>query len=277
MVVHTVSQRSVSVRRFRCRWRSTASSRRRSSTTSIPRPICTTYSPVSIGIASRSVSACPCRKPHPDWSASANRMMLRWDGGSPYSTAQLLCVAIQVQGAAEAEILVLRHQINVLRRKAPRRVLLTSVDRLIFVSLYRLVPTTLDALAIIKPETIVRWHRRGFGAYWRWKYRSRGGRPNTEVEIRQLIRQMSLDNPLWGAPQFHGELLKPEIDVDQTTVTKYMVRHRRPPSQGWRTFLRNHADGIASIDLFVVPTAPFRLLQRFLMLRHGGGNSCPSA
>lgn len=169
----------------------------------------------------------------------------------------------------EAEILVLRHQINILRRKAPRRVLLTSVDRLIFVSLYRLVPTTLDALAIIKPETIVRLHRRGFGAYWRWKSRSRGGRPKTEVEIRQLIRQMSLDNLLWGAPRIHGELLKLGIDVGQTTVAKYMVRHRRPPSQSWRTFLRNHADGIASIDLFVVPTASFRLLYGFLMLRHG--------
>jgi transposase InsO family protein len=168
----------------------------------------------------------------------------------------------------EAEILVLRHQISILRRKAPRRVLLTSIDRLIFVWLYRLVPTTLDALAIIKPQTIVRLHRRGFGAYWRWKSRSRGGRPKTDIEIRQLIRQMSLHNPLWGAPRIHGELLKLGFEVGQSTVAKYMARHRRPPSQGWRTFLRNHADGIASIDLFVVPTASFRLLYGFLMLRH---------
>jgi len=168
----------------------------------------------------------------------------------------------------EAEILILRQQINILRRKTPRRVFLTNVDRLIFVSFYRYVPTTLDALAIIKPETIIRWHRRGFRAYWRWKSRARGGRPKTAVEIRQLIRQMSLDSPLWGAARIHGELLKLGIDVGQTTVAKYMTRHRRPPSQGWRTFLRNHAEGIASIDLFVVPTASFRLLYGFLMLRH---------
>ncbi len=168
----------------------------------------------------------------------------------------------------EAEILILRQQINVLRRKAPKRVFLTNVDRLIFVLLYRLVPTTLDALAIIKPETVVRLHRHGFRAYWRWKSWSRGGRPKTTAEIRRLIREMSLANPLWGAPRIHGELLKLGIDVGQTTVAKYMARSRRPPSQGWKTFLQNHAEGIASIDLFVVPTVSFRLLYGFLMLRH---------
>jgi len=184
----------------------------------------------------------------------------------------LLCSALaslfKCRARLEAEVLVLRQQINVLRRKAPKRVCLTNVDRLVFVSLVRLVPTIRDALAIIKPETVIRWHRAGFRAYWRWKSRSRGGRPKTEVEIRQLIRQMSLANSLWGAPRIHGELLKLGIDVGQTTVAKYMVRHRRPPSQGWRTFLQNHADGIASIDLFVVPTASFRLLYGFIMLRH---------
>jgi len=169
----------------------------------------------------------------------------------------------------EAEILVLRHQLNILRRKAPRRIYFTNVDRLIFVSLYRLAPTVLDAFTIIKPETIVQWHRRGFRAYWRWQSRSRGGRPKKDVEIRRLIREMSLENPFWGAPRIHGELLKLGINVGQTTVAKYMVRHRRPPSQGWRTFLRNHAEGIASIDLFVVPTASFRLLYGFLILQHG--------
>ncbi|MSO94085.1 MAG: transposase [Rhodospirillales bacterium] len=185
----------------------------------------------------------------------------------------LLCSALaslfKCRARLGVEILALRHQINILRRKAPRRVLLTSVDRLIFVSLYRLVPTIRDALAIVKPETVVRWHRAGFRVYWRWKSRSCGGRPKTAVEICRLIREMSLANPLWGAPRIHGELLKLGIDVGQTTVAKYMVRHRRPPSQGWQTFLRNHADGIASIDLFVVPTASFRLLYGFLMLRHG--------
>ncbi len=122
---------------------------------------------------------------------------------------------------------------------------------------------------IVKPETVIRWHRAGFRSFWRWKSRSRGGRPKVLLEIRQLIRAMSLANPLWGAPRIHGELLKLGIDVGQTSVAKYMARHRRPPSQGWKTFLRNHADGIGSIDLFVVPTLSFRMLYGLLILRHG--------
>ena len=172
----------------------------------------------------------------------------------------------------EAEILALRQQINVLRRKAPRRVSFTNVDRALFVSLYRLAPSILDALTIIRPETILRWHRKGFRTYWRWKSRSLGGRLQTSPEIRKLIREMSLANPFWGAPRIHGELIKLRIDVGQTTVAKYMARHRRPPSQGWKTFLRNHAQGIVSIDLFVVPTASFRLLYGLLILGHGRRN-----
>src|SRR5439155_19507580 len=107
------------------------------------------------------------------------------------------------------------------------------------------------------------WHRAGFRAYWRWKSSARGGRPKTPLEIRQLIRDMSIANSLWGAPRIHGELLMLGIDVGQTTVAKYMVRPSRPPSQGWKTFLRNHTDGIASMDLFVVPTISFRLLYGF--------------
>jgi transposase InsO family protein len=103
---------------------------------------------------------------------------------------------------------------------------------------------------------------------WRWKSRPRGGRPQTPADIRRLIREMSADNPLWGAPRIHGELLKLGIDVGQTTVAKYMAKRRRPPSQGWKTFLRNHADGIASMDLFVVPTISFQLLYGLLILRH---------
>ncbi len=130
--------------------------------------------------------------------------------------------------------------------------------------LYRLAPSVLDALKILKPETVIRWHRAGFRAYWRWKSRPRGGRPKIPREIRQLIRDMSVANP----PRIHGELLKLGINVGQTAVAKYMARRRRPPSQGWKTFLRNHADGIASIDLFVVPTISFRLLYGFLILQH---------
>jgi len=168
----------------------------------------------------------------------------------------------------EAEILVLRHQLNVLRRKLPKRLAFRSTDRLVFAGLYRLAPGVLDALKILKPETVIRWHRAGFRAYWRWKSRARGGRPNTPPEIRQLIRDMSLANPLWGAPRIHGELLMLGIDVGQTTVAKYMAKSRRPPVQGWKTFVRNHTDGIASMDLFVVPTISFRLLYGFLILQH---------
>jgi hypothetical protein len=108
----------------------------------------------------------------------------------------------------EAEILVLRQQINVLRRTAPKRLLLSSIDRLIFVGLYRLFPDVRGGLAIVKPDTLIRWHRAGFRAYWRWKSRTRGGRPKVPPEIRRLIRDISLANPLWGAPRIHGELLK---------------------------------------------------------------------
>ena len=124
--------------------------------------------------------------------------------------------------------------------------------------------TARDALAIVQPATVIRWHRAGFRAYWRWKSRARGGRPTVPLEVRRLIRAMSLANPLWGAPRMHGELLKLGIDVGQTSVTKYMARRRRPPSQGWRTFLRNHADGIVAMDLFVVPTISFQLLPEWI-------------
>jgi transposase InsO family protein len=172
------------------------------------------------------------------------------------------------RAALEAEILVLRHQLSVLRRKSPTRVSFSNIDRLVFAGLYRLAPGVLDAVKIVKPETVIRWHRAGFRAYWRWKSRPRGGRPTTPAEIRQLIGEMSVANPLWGAPRIHGELLKLGIDVGQTTVAKYMTRRRRPPSQGWKAFLRNHADGIASMDLFVVPTISFSLLYGFLILQH---------
>src|SRR4030081_711693 len=182
----------------------------------------------------------------------------------------LACVLTRLfrsRARLEAEILVLRHQLNILERKSTERVEFKRIDRLVVTVLYRLVPGVLDALKILKPETVIRWHRAGFRAYWRWKSRSRGGRPKTPLEVRQLIRDMSIENPLWVAPRIHGELLKLGIDVGQTTVAKYMARGRRPPSQGWKRFLRNHADGIASMDLFVVPTISFRLLYGFLVLR----------
>jgi transposase InsO family protein len=164
--------------------------------------------------------------------------------------------------------MALRHQLTVLQRKVPTRPAFRNADRLIFSLLYRVAPSTLSALTIVKPETVIGWHRAGFRAWWRWKSRPRRGRPQTSIEIRQLIRAVSLANPLWGAPRIHGELLKIGIDVGQTTVAKYMARRRGPPSQGWKTFLRNHADGIVAMDLFVVPTMSFELLYALLILRH---------
>jgi hypothetical protein len=168
----------------------------------------------------------------------------------------------------QAEILLLRHQVNVLRRSATRRPRPTSGDRLLFVWLYRLWPGVLRSLTILRPETVVRWHRAGFRAYWRWKSQGRAGRPTIGKDVRDLIHEISLANPLWGAPRVHGELLKLGIEVAQSTVSKYMAKGGRPPSQSWWTFLRNHADGIASVDLFVVPTITFRLLYGLVVLRH---------
>src|SRR6478672_9741026 len=127
------------------------------------------------------------------------------------------------QASLQAEILTLRHQLNVLRRKSPQRLTFTSIDRLVFAGLYRLAPGLLDALKIVRPETVIRWHRAGFRAYWRWKSRPRGGRPKTPLEIRQLISRDQSRQPIWGAPRIHGELLKLGIDVGQTTVAKYMA------------------------------------------------------
>src|SRR5260221_14429829 len=167
----------------------------------------------------------------------------------------------------EAENATLRHQLAVLRRKLKGRAHLTNNDRWFFVQIYRWFPSILPVLMIIRPETLVRWHRAGFRRCWRWRSRSPGGRPPIEAELRALIRQMSRENLLWGAPRIHGELLKLGFELAQSSVAKYMVKHRGPPSQGWRTFLRNHAPDIAAMDLFVVPTIGFRMLYGFVIVR----------
>src|SRR6266550_2455365 len=136
----------------------------------------------------------------------------------------------------EAENAALRHQLIVLQRKVRGRVQLTNGDRLFLVLLYRWFPSVLRAITIIRPETLVRWHRAGFRHYWRWKSRSFGGRPQIDADLRALIRRMSVDNPLWGAPRIHGELLKLGFEVAQSSVAKYMVKRCGPPSQGWRLF-----------------------------------------
>ena len=182
--------------------------------------------------------------------------------------AYFLTSLLKSKRRLEAEVVVLRHQLNVLRRAAPSKLRLTFTDRLILVWLYRLFPSLIDAVAVVKPATVLRWHRGGFRLYRRWKSRARGGRPKIPAEIRRLIREMSLANPLWGAPRIHGELLKLGIEVGETTVAKYMAKGERPSCQTWKTFLRNHAAGIAAMDFLVVPTIGFRLLYALVLLRH---------
>jgi transposase InsO family protein len=181
---------------------------------------------------------------------------------------RMLCDCFKPRRRLEAEILVLRHQLNVLQQRAPRRLHLHWADRALFIWLYRRCPRILDAITIVRPETVVRWHRMGFAAYWRWKSRSLGGRPRVGKEVRDLIRRMSIENPLWGAPKIHGELLKLGIEVAQSTVSIYMVPRPDRPLQTWKTFVHNHMEGIAAIDLFVVPTIAFEQLFAFLVLRY---------
>ena len=154
-----------------------------------------------------------------------------------------------------------------LQRKARALVPFTNSDRLFFVQLYRWFPSVLKAVTIIRPETLVRWHRAGFRRYWRWKSRSLGGRPQIDADLRALIRRMSIENALWGAPHIHGELLKLGFAVAQSTVAKYMTKRPDPSAQGWGTFLRNHAPNIAAMDLFVVPTIGFNLLYVLVIVR----------
>ena len=167
----------------------------------------------------------------------------------------------------EAENAALRHQLIVLRRTVHSQVRLTNNDRWFFIQLYRWFPSILQALTIVRPETLVRWHRAGFRRYWRWKSRPLGGRPQIDADLRALIRRMSVENPLWGAPRIHRELLKLGFSVAQSSVAKYMVKRHGSPSQAWRTFLRNHAPDIAAMDLFVVPTIGFDLLYAFVIVR----------
>src|SRR5262245_53529757 len=186
----------------------------------------------------------------------------------------LLCFVLAVLAAPfksksrlEAENAALRYQLIVLQRKVRGRIRLTNGDRLVFIQLYRWFPSVLKVITVIRPETLLRWHRAGFRRYWCWKWRLVGGRPQINAELRALIRRRSIENPLWGAPRVHGELLKLGFEVAQSSVAKYMVKRCGPPSQGWRTFLRNHVPEIAAMDLFVVPTIGFDLLYAFIIIR----------
>jgi transposase InsO family protein len=167
-----------------------------------------------------------------------------------------------------AENVALRQQLNVLQRTV-KRPKLRWQDRLFWVWLSRLWAGWRACLMLVKPETVIHWHRQGFKLYWRWKSKAgKAGRPKTDAEIRDLIRRMSSENVAWGAPRIQSELQLLGYTVAKATVAKYMVKHPKPPSQNWRTFLDNHVRDIVAIDFFTVPTLTFGILYGFLVLRH---------
>ena len=194
-----------------------------------------------------------------------------WNFASPPDTLSGMHKIIEIfadRAALHTEILALRQQVAVLKRKRPRPSL-RKADRVFWVILSCLWPGWRHALVIVRPETVIGWHRKGFRLFWTWKSRrGKPGRPPVSREIRHLVRRMSRENTRWGAPRIHGELLKLGFSISQAAVSKYMVRYPSPPSQSWRTFLTNHADCLASIDFFVVPTATFHLLFGFIVLHH---------
>jgi putative transposase len=196
-------------------------------------------------------------------------LIYRWPFG-PVFTALLASLSgvFRSRAALQLENLALRHQIGVLQRSV-KRPKLTSADRLLWAWLCSVWHDWRSGVHIIKASTVVAWHRKGFRWFWTWKIR-RGklGRPVVPKEVRELIRTMSRENPLWGAPKIHGELLKLGIDIGETSVSKYMRRHRRPPSQTWKAFLDNHVNSMVSVDFFTVPTIRFQILYVFLVLAH---------
>jgi putative transposase len=180
-----------------------------------------------------------------------------------------LSLIFRSRAALELENLALRHQIDVLQRAARKRPRLSPLDRLFWVWLSRIWSDWRSVLAIVQPDTVLAWHRRGFRLFWTRKIRrGQRGRPTVPREVRALIRRMCRENPGWGAPRIHGELLKLGIDIGESSVSKYMVRFRKPPSQTWRTFLENHVQQLVSIDFFTVPTIRFQVLYVFLVLAH---------
>jgi hypothetical protein len=174
-----------------------------------------------------------------------------------------LASVFRSRSALQLENLALRHQIGVLQRAARKRPKLTPGDRLLWVWLSRLWSGWRSALAIVKPETVIAWHRVGFRRFWTWKVRrGRPGRPVVAREVRDLIRRMCRENPSWGAPRVHGELLKLGIDIGETSVSKYMVRCRKPPSQTWLTFLENHVQQLLKLGIDIGETSVSKYMVR---------------
>src|SRR5215475_7969029 len=177
----------------------------------------------------------------------------------------LLSFRVRSRASLELELVTLRHQVTVLRRQRPGRPRLFSTDRLLWTWLYRIWPQVLDTMVLVKPATVIQWHRKGFRLFWRRRSR-RLGRPRMSRDICDLIRKMSQANPLWGAPRIHGELLKLGIEISQATVGRYLPWRPNVPSATWCSFLHNHVTDIAEIDMFVVATATFRILYALIVL-----------
>src|SRR5260370_12448442 len=202
------------------------------------------------------------------WSLRLPRQLFRLALSTLHMLATAASVAFKSRATLHLENLALRPQLSVLRRSV-KRPKLTSPDRTLWAWLCEVWIDWRSSLVIVKPETVIGWHREGFRLLWTWKVRhGQPGRRAVSKEIRQLIRKMSRENPLWGAPRIHGELLKLGIDIGETSVGKYIVRSRKPPSQTWRTFLENHVKTMVSVDFFTVPTIRFQVLYVFLVLAH---------
>ena len=189
-----------------------------------------------------------------------------------FITAFLVTIRVFFRSRVDTslEVLALRQQVAVLKRKRPRPAL-NRLDRFFWTTLRQIWPRWSEVLIIVKPETVVGWHRAGFRLYWRWRSRPRGGRPKGNEEIRALIRRMAVENSGWGAPKIQGELLKLGWEVSERTVARYLQRLRRrgDPAKHWLAFLANHREVIVAFDFFTVPTLTFQLLYGFFVIEHG--------
>ena len=171
------------------------------------------------------------------------------------------------------ELVALRQQVGVVKRKNPRPQL-SPWDRLFWLGLRRWWSKWASVLLVVKPETVVAWHRAGFRGYWRFLSPRRPGRPKITPELRDLIRSLAAENPTWGAPRIHGELLKLGFEISESTVSRYLAQEASPRDSGqrWLTFLKNHREALAAMDFFTVPTATFRVLYCFFVIAHARRN-----
>src|SRR5215469_10725309 len=202
------------------------------------------------------------------WSLRALRRSLLQALNTLHVLAAAASAAFKSRAALQLENLALRHQLGVLHRSV-KRPKLTPPDRVLWVWLCAVWNDWRSVLVIVKPDTVIAWHRKSFRLFWTWKVRrGQPGRPAVPKEVRDLIHRLSRENVLWGAPRIHGELLKLGIDIGETSVGKYMPRRRQPPSQTWRTFLENHFKTMVSVDFFTVPTIRFQVLYVLLVLAH---------